>query len=82
MVGKLIQQSWMQLGAIGLLIVFLVVGLVCLTRHIKCLMKVHHAERAEWRVEASGQTKKMLSVVEQNSTAVSKLCTLIEARER
>lgn len=43
-------------------------------------MKEHKGERNEWRGEARDQTDKMMNVVEQNSTAVSKLCTMIESR--
>uniref|UniRef100_A0A6M3J1B4 Uncharacterized protein n=1 Tax=viral metagenome TaxID=1070528 RepID=A0A6M3J1B4_9ZZZZ len=77
---KIVEHVWLQLGAVGLLVIFLVTGIWYLARHVKYLMKEHKHERDEWRGEAQGQTQKMMNVVEQNSTAVSKLCTMIESR--
>lgn len=80
MFDEIAKQIWLQLGAIGLLIILLVVGLCYLTRLITRIMQEHKGERNEWRNEAKGQTEKMFDVVEQNSTAVSKLCTIIKSR--
>lgn len=80
MLDRMAEQLWVQLGAIGLLIILLMVVVCYLSRLITRIMKEHKGERDEWRKEALLQTEKTLNVVAQNSTAVSKLCTMIESR--
>ena len=80
MFSKIAEQAWLQLGAVGLLIVFLFIAIWYLVRYIRQITQDHKDERVEWRLAAQGQTDKMLNVVQQNSTVVSQLCTLIKSR--
>jgi len=76
----LVDKLWIQFGAIGLLIIFLIIAIGWLAKRNKCIMTEHRAERDEWRAEAREQTGKVIAVVEKNATAMSELGTLIQRK--
>lgn len=77
--GVLFHHAWIQLGAIGLLVLFLVTVLYVLWKHHTKLMRVH-------KEECWGYTEKMNVAFEKNieqqmktTSVLSELSTLIKA---
>ncbi|MBF0395763.1 MAG: hypothetical protein HQK78_03250 [Desulfobacterales bacterium] len=75
---EMAKTLWMQLGAIGLLIVILCFALYNFWIYFQKLETSHSEERKQWMAEIKGQASKMLDVISGNTFILSELSTLIK----
>lgn len=77
---EIISKAWAQLGAIGLLIGVLLYNTNRMNIYINKKDDIHRKERDTWREEARRQTDAWMTVVKENTSAISQMCTLIKSK--
>jgi len=88
---KVLSQLWVQLGAVGVLIIVLCFSIWQLSKYmvknekyhrdeISDITSKHREERANWNETNDERTNKIIEVVEKNSTVMTELCTIIKTK--